>query len=104
MAEGVASRLDDEVTSLSAFRRVGMELRPVEVEGGGDLSLGERGQCGEVSPDFVNLSVRELSSIPSTLAGCKGGLFADRALWTAAADGTDGKDPFNVADLVGLNS
>lgn len=63
----------------SDFRNVGIELRVFSVPGGGDLSLGDMGQCGELSPDLVGLSDRELSRTPSTLAGCIVGLFADKA-------------------------
>lgn len=82
-----------------------MELRPVEEEeGGGDLNLGDIGQCGELSPDFVGLSVRDPSSTPSTLAECIGGLFADKARCTAAADGIDAYELLIAADRVGLSS
>ena len=107
MVDEFAKRLSEVlevVASLSAFRSVGIELRFVDVAGGGDLSLGERGQWGELSPDLVGLSGRELSSTPSTLVACIVGLFADRARCTAAADGMVAKEPFKVADLVGLSS
>jgi hypothetical protein len=92
------------VLSLSAFLSIGIELRLVEEDGGGDLSLGDIGQCGELSPDLVGLSVREPSSTPSTLAECIEGLFADNARCTAAAEGIDAKELLIVADRVGLSS
>jgi hypothetical protein len=81
-----------------------MELRLVEEEGGGDLNLGDIGQCGELSPDRIDLSVREPSRTPSTLAALIGDLLADRARCTAAAEGIDAKELLTVAERVGLNS
>ena len=92
------------MVSLSAFRSTGIELRPVDEEGGGDLNLGDIGQCGELSPDLVGLSVLGASSMPSTLVECIEGLFADRARCTAAAEGIDENEPLIVADREGLSS
>jgi hypothetical protein len=83
---------------------MGMELRLVEEEGGGDLNLGDIGQCGELSPDRIDLSGRGPSSTPSTLAELMGDLFADKARCTAAAEGIDANELLMVAERVGLNS
>jgi len=89
------------MVSLSVFRSMGIGLRLLAEEGGGDLNLGDIGQCGELSPDLVGLSVREPSSTPSTLGE---GLFADNARCKAAADGIEANELLRVADRVGLSS
>ena len=83
---------------------MGIELRLLVEEGGGDLNLGDIGQCGELSPDLVGLSVREPSSTPSTLGECIEGLFADSARCKAAAEGIEVNELLRVADRVGLSS
>jgi hypothetical protein len=103
----VGGRFEDAVesmVSLSAFRSMGIELRLLVEEGGGDLNLGDIGQCGELSSDLVGLSVREPSSTPSTLGECTEGLFADNARCKAVAEGIEVYELLRVADRVGLNS
>jgi hypothetical protein len=90
--------------SLSVFRRMGMELRLLAEEGGGDLNLGDIGQCGELSPDLIGLSVREPSSTPSTLGECIKGLFADNARCREVTEGVEANELLKVADRVGLSS
>jgi hypothetical protein len=92
------------MVSLSGFRSMGIGLRLLAEEGGGDLNLGDIGQCGELSPDLVGLSVREPSSTPSTLGDCIEGLFADNARCKAAGDGIEANELLKVADRVGLSS
>lgn len=73
------------------------------IEGGGDLSLGEVGQDGELWPDFETLSGLAPSRTPSTPA-CIWGRCADIARCIAAAEGIDTKEVLSVLGLVGLNS
>jgi len=105
--DAVATRFDEIFGgggSLSAFFRAGIELRPVERDGGGDLSRGEIGQWGECPPDLLTLSVLEPSRTPSTPAGGRDGLFADKARCTAAAEGIEAKEAGNADKRVGLVS
>lgn len=101
-----ASRFNDVldgVCSASAFFADGN--LDVALEGGGLFNRGEVGHDGEVCPDLNDLSeVRAPSSTTSTLLGCSIGLWAERALCTAAADGTVDNDPLKIGFLVGLNS
>ena len=92
------------MVSLSAFRSMGIELRLLAEESGGDLNLGDIGKCGELSPDLVGLSVREPSSTPSTLGDCIEGLFADNARCKEVIEGTEANELLRVVDRVGLNS
>ena len=70
-------------------------------EGGGDLIRGEVGHDDIVVPDC---RLRTLSELPSTQFGCKGGLCADSARCTAAAEGIVERVPLKAVFLVGLNS
>lgn len=92
------------MVSLSTFRNMGMELRLLVEEGGGDLNLGDIGQCGELSPDLVGLSVREPSRTPSMLGESIEGLFADSARCKAAAEGIEVNELLRVTGRVGLSS
>jgi hypothetical protein len=76
--------------------------------GGGDFNLGEMGQCGVVSPEFVpdeafaGRGTREGSC--EEVGGSEGMLAADNALWMAAADGTVVLEPARLGPLLGLTS
>jgi hypothetical protein len=105
--ETVASRLRDVfdgVCSASAVLLVAANLVP-GFDGGGDFSRGDVGHDGELVPDLFNLSAeRTPSNTPSTVEGCRTGLCADSARWTAAAEGTVEKDAAVTGFRVGLNS
>lgn len=75
------------IASVSAFRE-GFRVDP---GGGGDIILGDRGHCGMASEDRLlwTSSVRGASKTPSMFGDCCV-VFADNALCTAAAEGTDG--------------
>ena len=97
------SEVFDGVWSESLFFADGARW-PV-LDGGGDFKRGDVGHDGVFCPDFICLSEeRPPSSTESTLWGCNTGLCADKARWTAAAEGTVDKDPVTVVFLVGLNS
>lgn len=78
--------------------------------GGGDLSRGETGQCGVLSPeldpevDLEGLGTREASWFDEA-AGGSWGMFADeRARWMAAAEGTVVLGPARPGPRLGLAS
>lgn len=81
------SRFCDEfgaAISLSCFRVGCVEFRGA-IDGGGEVNLGETGHRGAGSTDFGLRISGVLLSMPGD---CGGGLFADNALCTAAAEGT----------------